>query len=92
MKITVMGPNLPRPLCDLGTMHAHAHGCRDLARYPHGADQGGWTIDAATIRDIVEDIYPPDQFAYDPASAEYETYRQDVHVAPCVQLPEEGTS
>lgn len=89
--VTVIGPNLPRPLSDTGTMHVHAAGCADIKRTygRHRLEAPPWSIDAETVAQIIEDIYPAEDFCYDPADpAEYSAYRGDVHVFPCVTLPE----
>jgi len=93
VKVIVIGPNLPRPLCDKGTMHVHKEGCADMQRgqlrHAVSADQGGWAIDVDSVAEIIEACYPSSDFCYDPTVwAEYEGYRSDVHIAPCVTLPE----
>ena len=88
-EVTIHGPNLPRRLADKGTLHVHKVGCRDLVlhRYPTGPDQGGWKLEASSIADIVEDCYPASDFCYDPTNPEdVAPYRDDIYVAPCVDL------
>lgn len=92
MQVAILGPNLPRPLCDKGDIHAHAAGCADIARrYPAGRDQGGWVIEAASIQEIIEDVYGDQMHDYDPP-APWSDYEGDVWLAPCVrELPREAT-
>lgn len=86
MRVTILGPNLPRPLCDKGDMHVHAAGCADVRRYPKGADQGGWEIDADTMQDVVEAVYGD---MIDESGRAWHEYIGDLHWAPCVDsLPE----
>jgi hypothetical protein len=93
ISVTIYGPNLPRPLCDKGTLHVHAAGCRDGRRYPKGADQAGWTIEAGSLYDIVNDCYPAGEFEWDGIvngkvdSDDFHCYLGDIFVAPCVSLP-----
>ncbi len=74
------------------TLVAHKEGCADTRKRIYkglGADQGGWTIDAETVQDIITDVYDPECFQYNPEDVdEYEQYRSDVHIFPCVELPE----
>jgi hypothetical protein len=90
MRVTVVGPNLDRRESPNGeALHVHAAGCADIKkRYRQPVD--GWTIDADTKSDVVFDIYPPDQFDYDPET-EYDIYFSDVKFFPCVNaLPYGG--
>jgi len=89
--VTIVGPNLRDQ--SKGTFHVHAEGCRDLTRLARSEPEvrNGWTIRADSIRDIVEAVYDPDCFQYDPASEEeYAPYVQDFHFAPCVIVPDES--
>lgn len=89
MKITVMGPNLPRPLCDKGDMHVHAAGCADLRRYPKGIDQGGWTINVEDVRSVVVAVYDN---MIDESGLTWEDYVSDLYWAPCTStLPHDVT-
>lgn len=81
MKVTVSGPNLPRPLADKGTMHVHAAGCADLRKYPKGADQGGWPLDADSVQYVVENVYG---HQIEEAGATWQDYVSDFYWAPCV--------
>lgn len=88
MTVAVYGPNLPNRFAEKGTLHVHRVGCTDTKQLDKvRALPEPWTIEVSTVSEIVFDIYPPDQFGYDPET-EYEGYRSDVFVAPCVNLPE----
>lgn len=94
MKVTIYGPNLPRELSDKGTLVAHLTGCPDTLRRPYtglGPDSRGWDVDADTIEDIIGDVYGdfeeyPDEPQADPDA--YGQYRHDIHIFPCIDLPE----
>lgn len=99
MRLVSVGPNLPSPLCDLGTIHFHAEGCAHLKRgdlgrvhrmecHVTGAQPEELAVEYATIKEAVLDMYPPDNFLYDPDTDEYDAYRNDLYFAPCVKLPE----
>lgn len=92
MSVHALGPNLPRHLADQGTIHVHRTGCADVKRYPYYEDtRGGWKFEATTIAEVIEEIYPSGDFDYDPdVEAEYQAYRGDVKVFPCVKLPEQA--
>jgi hypothetical protein len=88
-RVTIIGPNLPRPLCDKGTFHVHAEGCADIKRYPQPRDPD-WTIEASSIATVVEDIYSDILAENDidgPDHPAWPIYESDVHFAPCVKLP-----
>lgn len=90
--VKVYGPNLPRELQDRGTLHVHVDGCADTKRgaFRNLSDADEWGFDADSILAIVTNCYPPGDFDYDPADPdEYAVFRSDVHVAPCVTLPEQ---
>lgn len=90
--VTVYGPNLPKALQDQGTLHVHVTGCADTKRGALKAltDKDEWGFDADSIHAIVTNCYPPEDFQYDAADPEeYAVFRSDVHVAPCVTLPEQ---
>lgn len=93
-KVTVLGPNLPRPLCDKGTLHVHAADCADIKRrYSRVIERDGWDLEISSVREVIYDIYPPESFDYDGDDAsEYSGYRSDVAVFPCVTVPEESPS
>ena len=87
MRVTIIGPNLPRPECDQGTLHVHAEGCRDIkARRGYRLVAPHWTIDAASVLDVVGAIYDPSNFEYDLDDPESRSpYETDVHFAPCTR-------
>lgn len=65
-----------------GTIHVHAVGCADLnkAKFRHMESQ--WTQEAASAKDVVIDVYPPDHFDYEPK--DWEEFAGDIHFYPCV--------
>lgn len=83
MRVVIYGPNA------LPCMHVHAEGCSDTKRGVYkrldASGEKGWVIDAASQQDIVFDIYPPDNFDYEPE--EWESYLNEVRIFPCVSLP-----
>lgn len=95
MRVTVFGPNLPRN--DHGTFHVHRTGCADTKRgiYRHikyGGDQGGWGLDVSSDDEVIQEIYPPGDFDYDPKNPdEYTAYENDVTFFPCIRFPKEGS-
>jgi hypothetical protein len=86
MRVTIHGPNLADQ--SKGQFHVHAAECSDNARvgYLFGGDPmaEGWTIDAASIREIVEAVYA-DQIAE--SEDDWQAYWDDFHFAPCAKLP-----
>ena len=54
--ITVSGPE----------RHVHAAGCRDLSQRRYRGLDRGWIIEVETRADVVREVYPPDNFDYDP--------------------------
>jgi len=64
-----------------GDIEVHKPGCRDLKRNSRGASV--WTIDAAELKDIVLDVYPPEDFSYNPET-EWEEFSGDIKVIDCV--------
>lgn len=87
MKVTVWGPNLG---VHDEQIHLHKTGCADTKRGIYRRHTGDeWNLDAASLQEIVHEIYPPDNFDYD-ADAEWRSYADDVKVFPCViGLPDE---
>lgn len=85
MNVTVYGPNLPRQLTGPAgeTFVVHREGCGDCRRY---RAEDGWTLEATTQREVVHELYPPEDFDY--GEDEYGSYAGDVHFAPCVRLSE----
>ena len=90
--VTIIGPNLPRPLCDKGTFHVHRAGCADIKRITgrYGLDLP-WTIEVASILDVVGAVYDPSNFDYDLSDPEDRSpYETDIHFLPCTSgLPYE---
>ena len=90
MKVTICGPNLRDQ--SKGELHVHAAGCADLVRGAAREPEyrNGWTIEAQSRREIVEAIYPPGDFGYDPEE-ELEVYEGSVHFFPCCDALAETT-
>jgi hypothetical protein len=87
IKVAIWGPNL-RTTGE--AMHVHKPGCKDTTRGIYRFAEPPWVIEVGSIRDIVEDIYPPDDFGYD-ANTEWSDYFTDIKVFPCVtELPDEA--
>lgn len=83
--VQIFGPNLNTAGQAKGQMHVHADGCGDCKHYGPGTKfggEGGWKIEAATRKDVVTEIYPPEDFDYD--EADWSQY-DDLFVAPCVR-------
>jgi len=78
MRVMIAGPNLRDQ--SKGTFHVHAVGCADIrrmmAREPEYAN--GWEIDANTVIDICDAVYPPGEF-----ECESGEYLYDFHFFPC---------
>ncbi len=92
MKLQVCGPNLSGEAQRRGTFHIHAVGCADLKHYGpgrrFGGDDKGWTLEASSKMQVVEDVYPGSDFQYDPSNdAEIGPFLGDFHFAPCCELP-----
>ncbi len=91
MSVTIYGPNLPRSLSARGSLVVHATGCADTQRSPYtrlSADSPAWSIEATTRAEVVETIYDPSDFDYDPSDPEArDPYDGDVYFFPCVDLP-----
>lgn len=90
--VRVFGPNLSAEGQRKGTFHVHAEGCGDIAHYGPGTRYGGddpvgWLIegDTQTVEDVAEEVYPPGDFDYDPATG-IGPYVDDIYVAPCAKL------
>lgn len=69
-----------------GSHHVHAADCSDLDKRQYAVDRsfGKWIIDADTKRDVVVEVYPPENFGYDGDDAqEIAGYGEDVKVFPC---------
>lgn len=84
MRVTIVGPNLPRQA--KATFHVHAEGCADLSRgwiRAHQAD----TVDAQSRHDVEAEVY----YFASSENDDYELgdYQSEFHFAPCVSdLPE----
>lgn len=63
-----------------GQIEIHAPGCKDLKRRARGASI--WDIDAETWRDVVADVYPPDDFDYD-LDTEWVNFSGDIVAMNC---------
>lgn len=80
-RVTIVGPNLPRQA--QATFHVHAEGCADLKRgWIKDYAPDGWTIEATSLTDVCDEVYPPEDF-----ECESGAYLYDFHIAPCVTLP-----
>ena len=86
--VTVLGPNLADQ--SHGQVVVHAAGCKDIAkvRGAFGGRPDQDTTEYASKREIVEDIYPPEQFEWD--GPDDVMMWGDVHIYPCVTLPKEA--
>ena len=66
-----------------GELHVHKDGCRDLSNPRKYVQNDDWTFEAATEKEVVCEIYPPDDFCYDADTDEFDTYAQDITFFPC---------
>lgn len=84
-RVTIHGPNLmvPGP-----TFHVHAEGCADLRKRLYRGADGGWTVEATSQQDVVEEIYQDIMAENEGDLASWEAYADDVRIFPCVALPE----
>lgn len=71
------------------TIHVHAEGCRDADRLWKDRQHNGsrWTAAAATQADAVREVYPPEDFEYDPG--DWHEFAGDLKFYPCAQLEAE---
>lgn len=78
--VTICGPNLRDQ--SKGTYHVHAAGCADLKKHARRepAYRDGWTIEAASLAEVSDAVYPPEDFGSEPGE-----YAFDFHVFPCVR-------
>lgn len=84
-KVAIWGPNLRT---QDATMHIHKPGCADTKRGIYVGHRS-WEIEVQCEKDIVLDIYPPDEFLYEEDGDEWHGYK-DHKIFPCVgDLPEE---
>jgi hypothetical protein len=86
-RVTIIGPNLRDQ--SKGTFHVHAEGCADIkrmaSREPEYLD--GWTVSATSVKDVVTDVYDPDNFGWnedDPQ--EVADYASEFYFFPCCHL------
>ena len=61
------------------SIEIHKPGCRDLTRDALGASV--WNVKATGFKDVVLDVYPPDDFEYD--AADWGNYGHDIVTMPC---------
>lgn len=66
--------------------HAHAPGCADTKKRRYAGQDDPWDAEVETVDDVVMDVYPPDQFEYDPKTNEMNIYRADIVVFPCTGI------
>jgi hypothetical protein len=86
VKVEIWGPNLPKSKHD-ESFHVHTPECADTTRGIYQQARPPWQIDVEKFDDIVLDIYPPDEFDYDPnEDGEFSSYAMDVYVFPCVMF------
>jgi hypothetical protein len=80
--VTVIGPNLRDQ--SKGSFHVHAAGCADIKRSARRDPEfeNGWDIDAENLTEVVDAVYPPEDFG-----CESGEYLDEFHIAPCVKLP-----
>lgn len=87
MRVAILGPNLADQ--SRGDFHVHAAGCSDIGkvRFLSGIAKRdcSWEMEASSLTEIVDAVYPPDQF-----ECESGEYMQEFHFAPCVKLPVEA--
>jgi hypothetical protein len=82
MKLIVHGPNLHNQT--QGTFHVHAAPCRDNAKeVRENGSVDPIVLDASSVIDVVDAIYPADQF--EDRDAHIDAYIADFHFAPCVK-------
>jgi len=83
--VTIIGPNLRDQ--SKGQFHVHAAGCGDIRKQANRDPEfrNGWTIEATSLVEICDDVYPPDDF-----ECESGQFIGEFHFAPCVKLPKEN--
>lgn len=86
--VKVFGPNMSREDSRHGTFQVHAADCSDCRKLERRYD--AWVIaQTETEREVVEAIYPPDDFGYNSdESDDRDPYVTDVWFAPCISLPD----
>lgn len=83
--LAVVGPNLRDQ--SKGTFVVHAAGCSDLHKLRF--EEQDATTSYKSLREVVENIYPPDQFEWR-RGPDDSSYWNDIHFFPCVTLPKEA--
>lgn len=87
MQVTIHGPNLLDQ--SKGTFHIHTAACRDNDKeIARNGSEHPWTIEADDKHQVVEEVYG-DQIN---EGASYDSCRQDIWFAPCVELDEEAST
>lgn len=86
--VEIWGPNLG---VKGEQIHVHAKGCADTKKglYKQAGKDARWICAVESQRDLVEAVYPPEDFQYDPET-ELDQYAADIRVFPCVELPQGG--
>ena len=64
-----------------GAVQVHKHGCADTKRQARGASVWDLT-NVRCLADIVIDVYPPDDFDYDPKT-QLGDFSGDIELMPC---------
>lgn len=92
--VTILGPNMGRPLCDKGDLHVHRTGCADIKRQYGGVAR--YNEEHADKRSVVDSMYGPEAGSfYEEAGCENEStawqqYEGEFWFAPCVSyLPDD---
>ena len=71
-----------------GEIHVHAPGCKDVTKRRY-KNSDSYPVEGNSISEIVQQVYPPDEFTYDPDNPrEFAPYFNDVKVLPCVKFGE----
>ena len=84
MQVAVCGPNLRDQ--SKGQLHVHASDCADLKRSNEPEYQHAWVFEAGSKDIVIQEIYPPDQFEYDPKDPiDYGPYVEEVYFFPCTK-------
>jgi len=101
MDLTILGPNLGRPLCDKGETHVHHADCRDLRKREYFGVLSSFERHDS-VRSVVESYYGPQagSFYYErdwdtpdgqPPPNAWEDYASEFWFAPCCSsLPMEA--
>ena len=68
MRVTICGPNLEDQ--SRGSFHVHSADCGDLQRHAKREPEylNGWTIEVDTRDEVTRNVYPPEDFQYDPTN------------------------